>query len=227
MSTERTLTEQSQAEQTIRADDPYLPDYLQKSIAEMAGAPALSRRHFIKATGFVGGGLVLGFALGPGARRAAAQVRDGAAEFKPNAYIQIATDGRIVLYAKNPDVGQGVKTSLPQIIAEELDADWKDVRVEQSIIDMKLYGPQFAGGSTSIPMNWETLRRAGAVGRAMLVAAAAKEWHVPVAEVTTEPSRVVHAKTNRRMGYGEIAAAAAKLPVPDPKAVKLKDPKDF
>jgi isoquinoline 1-oxidoreductase beta subunit len=214
-------------EQTKLPIDPYVPEYLQKRVAEFnSAAGPLTRRHFIKATGFVGGGLVLGFTLGPGAQRAAAQT-SGSAEFKPNAYIQIATDGRIVLYAKNPDVGQGVKTSLPMIVAEELDADWNDVHVEQSIIDAKLYGPQFAGGSTSIPMNWDTLRQAGAVGRAMLVAAAARAWGVPESELTTEPSTVVHAKSNRRISYGDLAAAAADLPVPDPKSVPLKARKDY
>ncbi len=205
--------------------DPYLPDYLQKRLAALAAAPALSRRHFMKATGFVGGGLVIGFALG-GCSRVDAQ-QSGEEEFKPNAYIQIAPTGRIVLYAKNPDVGQGVKTALPMIIAEELDADWKDVHVEQSIIDQKLYGPQFAGGSTSVPMNWDTLRQAGAVGRAMLVAAAAKQWGVNPTELSTEASRVMHAETNRSISYGELADAAAKLPVPDPKSLKLKDRSDY
>jgi isoquinoline 1-oxidoreductase beta subunit len=205
--------------------DPYLPDYLQKLTSDLTALP-LSRRNFIKVTGFVGGGLVLGFTLGGTPRRAEGQT-SGAAEFKPNAYIQIASDGRIVLYAKNPDVGQGVKTALPMIIAEELDADWKDVHVEQSIIDAKLYGAQFAGGSTSVPMNWDTLRQAGAVGRAMLVAAAAKAWGVPESELTTGASMVMHAKSNRHSGYGELAAAAAALPVPDPKSLKLKDRKDY
>ncbi|HEU4620230.1 MAG TPA: molybdopterin cofactor-binding domain-containing protein [Gammaproteobacteria bacterium] len=212
-------------EQTNVHVDPYLPDYLKKVTAELTALP-LSRRNFIKVSGFVGGGLVLGITFGAVPRRAEAQT-SGSAEFKPNAYIQIANDGRIVIYAKNPDVGQGVKTALPMIIAEELDASWKDVHVEQSVIDAKLYGPQFAGGSTAIPTNWDTLRRAGAVGRAMLVSAAGKAWGVPESELTTDASTVIHAKSNRRAGYGELAEAAAALPVPDPKTVKLKDRKDF
>ncbi|MBN1239141.1 MAG: xanthine dehydrogenase family protein molybdopterin-binding subunit, partial [Gammaproteobacteria bacterium] len=210
--------------------DPYVPEYLQKSVEALNARAAVSRRQFIKVSGFVGGGLVLGFTLGPGARRADAQ-HDGhgaaAAKFAPNAYVQITPDGTVVLYAKNPDVGQGVKTSLPMIVAEELDADWSKVRVEQSVISMELYGPQFAGGSTSIPMNYDTLRRAGAVARAMLVTAAAGELGVPESELATEPGYVVHAASGRRLGYGELAARAAQLPVPDAETVKLKDRKDF
>ena len=95
--------------------------------------------------------------------------------------MQIEPTGKVVLFAKNPEVGQGVKTSLPLIVAEELDADWSQVEVRQSVISMQLYGLQLAGGSLSIPMNFDALRRAGATARAMLVAAAAKIWNVPVA----------------------------------------------
>src|SRR5690606_24441901 len=183
--------------------DVYLPDYLRQASAGLRDA-ALSRRRFIKISGFVGGGLVLGLALG--AQRAAAQQPHGhgagssrEVEFAPNAYVQIKPDGTVVLYAKNPDVGQGVKTALPMIVAEELDADWSRVRVEQAPISMELYGPQFAGGSTSIPMNYDTLRRAGAVARAMLVAAASERLGVPAEELTTDAGYVVHASSNRRI----------------------------
>src|SRR5690606_15062141 len=115
--------------------DVYLPEYLRRTAAGLRDA-ALSRRRFIKVSGFVGGGLVLGFSRG--ARRAAAQHNghgahaSGGAPFAPNAYVQITPDGTVVLFAKNPDVGQGVKTALPMIVAEELDADWSRVRVEQA-----------------------------------------------------------------------------------------------
>jgi len=211
--------------------DVYLPEYLRRASAGLRDA-ALSRRRFIKISGFVGGGLVLGLSLGT--ERVAAQQHNGhgagpsrEVEFAPNPYVQIKPDGTIVLFAKNPDVGQGVKTALPMIVAEELDAEWSRVRVEQAPISMELYGPQFAGGSTSIPMNYNTLRRAGAVARAMLVAAAAERLGVPAEELTTDAGFVVHAASNRRIGYGELAEAAAALPVPDPASVKLKDRKDF
>jgi isoquinoline 1-oxidoreductase beta subunit len=206
--------------------DPYIPPFMQK-IQAAAGAEsiAVSRRNFIKIGGIAGGGLVLALSLTPAARNAFAQASNGT--FRANPYVQIRSDGTVVLFAKNPEVGQGVKTSLPMIVAEELDADWQRVEVQQSEINVDLYGPQFAGGSTAIPMNWDGLRRAGAVARAMLVSAAAKTWNVPESELETEASTVIHAATNRTLSYGELADVAATLPVPDAASVALKDPKDF
>jgi isoquinoline 1-oxidoreductase subunit beta len=200
----------------------YLPEFMQKAQAQLtAEAASLSRRGFIKLTGLAGGGLVLAMALSTTARKATAQP-SGAANFDANPYVQIQPNGKIVLFAKNPDVGQGVKTSLPMIVAEELDAAWADVEVRQSVIDAALYGPQFAGGSLSIPMNYDSLRRAGATARAMLVAAAAKNWNVPASELTTQNSTVRHAASNRRATYGELAEVAATLPVPAAASVTLK-----
>jgi isoquinoline 1-oxidoreductase beta subunit len=205
----------------------YLPESLQKlNLEQKAERAALSRRGFIKLTGVAGGGLVLALSLGPAARKALAQASGGMA-FNANPYVQIEPSGKVVLFAKNPEVGQGVKTSLPMIVAEELDADWRTVEVRQSIISQQLYGLQLAGGSTSIPMNYTALRRAGATARAMLVAAAAKNWNVPASELTTEASTVRHARTNRSATYGELAEAAAALPVPDAAGVALKQKGDF
>ena len=168
----------------------YLPESMQQLYAKRREeALQLTRRGFIKLTGVAGGGFVLALSLGPAAEKALAQ-GEPAADANLNPYVQIRADGKVVLFAKNPDVGQGVKTSLPLIVAEELDADWDKVEVRQSIISAELYGLQLAGGSTSIPMNFDTLRRAGATARAMLVAAAAKTWSVPAAELTTEKSVV-------------------------------------
>ncbi|HZM00287.1 MAG TPA: molybdopterin cofactor-binding domain-containing protein, partial [Planctomycetota bacterium] len=120
----------------------YLPEFMQKLHAQRAEeAASLSRRGFIKLTGLAGGGLVLAAALPQGKLEAQAQPSRGAS-FDANPYVQIQPDGKIVLFAKNPDVGQGVKTSLPMIVAEELDADWQQVEVQQSVIDAALYGPQ-------------------------------------------------------------------------------------
>ena len=203
--------------------NPYLPEYLQKlEIEREKAAVALSRRTFIKVTGLAGGGLVLALSMGPGARKALAQANPASAEATLNPYVQIRPDNTIVLYAKNPEVGQGVKTSLPMIVAEELDADWSKVEVRQAVIDASKYGPQVAGGSTSTPTNWDPLRKAGATARAMLVAAAAKTWNVPAAELTTENSVVRHAKSNRSATYGELAEVAATMPVPDATNVQLK-----
>ncbi len=183
-------------------------------------SPNTSRRGFLKASVATGGGLLLTITI-PGIANAAT----GPAPL--NAYVHIAPDNVITIVAKNPEVGQGVKTSLPMIVAEELDADWSQVRVEQAPLDSEKYGMQIAGGSTSIPRNWDMLRRAGAAGRQMLVSAAAKTWNVPEAELTTGGGKVMHAKSGKSATYGELAGKAATLPVPDPKTVTLKDPKDF
>ena len=178
----------------------------------------LGRRQFMKLTGLVGGGLMLSFTL-PRASAASGPLQ-------PNGYVRIDADG-IVLFAKNPEVGQGVKTSLPMIIAEELDAAWQDVTVEQSAIDANLYGAQFAGGSMSIPMNWTTLRQAGATARAMLVGAAAKQLGVPAEELTTMDSQVIHKASGRKLAYTALAAGAAEMPVPDAASLKLKSTDEF
>ncbi|HVY66769.1 MAG TPA: molybdopterin cofactor-binding domain-containing protein [Gammaproteobacteria bacterium] len=200
----------------------YLPESMQKLYAKRREeALQLSRRGFIKVTTLAGGGFMLALSLGPAAEKALAQTKE-AADTTLNPYVHVRSDGKIVLFAKNPEVGQGVKTSLPLIVAEELDADWNQVEVRQSVISAEMYGLQLAGGSTSIPMNFDTLRRAGATARAMLVAAAARNWNVPVAELRTEKSVVHHDESGRTATYSELAAAAATLPVPAADSVKLK-----
>ena len=178
----------------------------------------LDRRQFMKLTGLVGGGLMLSFTL-PRASAAGGPL-------KPNGYVRIDADG-ITLLAKNPEVGQGVKTSLPMIVAEELDAAWDDVTVVQSPIDSAVYGMQFAGGSMSIPMNWTPLRQAGATARAMLIGAAAKQLGVPAEELSTMDSHVVHEASGRKLKYTALAADAAEMPVPDAASLKLKKTSDF
>lgn len=166
----------------------------------------LSRRQFMQVTGLAGGGLMLGFTL------AAKEARASSA-WQPNAFIRIDSEG-ILIHAKNPEVGQGVKTSLPMIVAEELDAAWDDVTVAQSPVDEAAFGFQMAGGSMSVPMNWDVLRQSGAAARAMLVGAAAARWDVPAAELETRDSAVIHAASGRKAAYTELAEEASALPVP-------------
>ena len=201
--------------------EPYIPRDLQLLMAERRSrALALSRRGFLKMTGVAGGGLVLGMSFSL-PREAAAQ--GSATVFEANAFVQVRPDNKIVIFSKNPDVGQGVKTSMPMIVAEELDVDWSQVEVAQADIDQARYGAQIAGGSTSIPSNWNSLRQAGASARAMLVSAASLEWGVPEAELTTDAGFVVHASSQRRVAYGALAERAATLPVPDAQSLRFKD----
>jgi isoquinoline 1-oxidoreductase beta subunit len=188
-------------------------------------AAPFDRRSFLKLSGLAGGGLVLAFFLGDS--RIANAESIAATEFSPNAFLKIAPDGTIVIYSKGPEIGQGIKTAFPMIIAEELDADWSKVRVEQAPINPEIYGRQSAGGSRSIPASWDQLRRAGAVARAMLIAAAAREWRVAESEITTANSFATHAASKRTLSYGELASKAATFPVPDAKILTLKAFDDF
>jgi isoquinoline 1-oxidoreductase beta subunit len=185
-----------------------------------------SRRQLLQGSG----GLLLGLWL-PGSRAASDAVGKpesvaAATEFKPNAFIRIASSGVVTLISKQPEIGQGIKTSLPMVLAEELDIRWQDVRVEQGDLD-PIYGSQFAGGSLSTPNNYTDFQRLGATARLLLVRAAAAQWQLPETELTTEAGHVLHAKTKRRIGYGALVPAAAQLPVPKADEVKLKDPRHY
>ena len=145
---------------------------------------------------------------------------------EPNAFIKIAPDGKVTIIGKNPEIGQGIKTTLPMIIADELDVDWKDVTVEQGDLDAK-YGQQYAGGSTAVPGNWMPMRQIGAGARQMLIAAAAAQWSVPAAELTTASGRVTHAASKRQRDTASWRRRPRRCTPPDPATLKLKDPKDF
>src|SRR5262245_39711549 len=181
---------------------------------------ALDRRAFLKVSALAGGGLLL-------SRFESVAEAAGTAAFSPNPFIKIAADGAITIVSKNPEIGQGIKTSLPMLVAEELEVDWAKITIEQADADEAVYGSQVAGGSTATPNHWEPMRQMGAAGREMLVKAAADTWGVPVDECTAASGTVAHKKTGKKLTYGQLAAKAATLPVPDLKTVKLKDPKDY
>jgi isoquinoline 1-oxidoreductase beta subunit len=188
----------------------------------------IDRRSFLKVTTASAGGVLIGMYMDP--QEALAQGRGGPPPPPPTplTYIKIAPDGTITIMAKNPEVGQGIKTMLPMLVADELDADWKSVKIEQTDFDDRKYAGQIAGGSTATPQNWTPMRQAGAAGRVMLIAAAAQTWSVPASECTTSAGRVSHKASNRSLGYGELAATMATMPVPALDAtLKLKDPADY
>ncbi len=185
----------------------------------------LARRNFLRVSLAAGGGMLLTATI-PTLAKAATLGHAGPDTATLNAYLRIAPDGRVTITAKNPEVGQGVKMMLPMLIAEELDADWTEVVIEQADLD-KRYPAQIAGGSTATPVNWLPLRQVGASGRQMLIAAAALQWNVPASECETEPGQVLHKPSGRSLGYGALATQAATMPVPDVTGLKLKDPKTF
>ena len=185
----------------------------------------LNRRNFFKVSSIIGGGIMFAAYIDT-LDAATAWAAEPAGEFTPNAFIKIFPDGVVQIVAKNPEIGQGVKNMLPMIIADELDVEWKSVKVEQGLFDMRNFQNQGAGGSTATPSNWLPMRRVGAAARAMLVTAAAQTWKVPESECSTSAGVVMHT-SGKRLKYGELCAAAASVPAPDLKTVKLKDPKDF
>ena len=200
---------------------------------DTATPAAASRRGFLKLGTAAGAGLVLGFhwAGGGFARRAGATTGATTGATAPNAFIRIAPDNTVTVLIKHLEMGQGVFTGLPTLVAEELDADWSQMRAEHAPADERLYnntlwGPiQGTGGSTAVANSYEQLRKAGAAARAMLVEAAARQWDVPAAQITVTKGVVAHAASGRTASFGDLAAQAAEL---DPPAEpKLKNPKDF
>ncbi len=188
----------------------------------------MKRRAFLQQSA-AGGGLLLGHYLqaATGAELVSAPgSASHAAGFRPSAFISISTQGIVTLVSKQPEIGQGIKTSLPMVIAEELEVDWKDVRIVQGDLD-PAYGAQSAGGSTSTPNNYNHFLRLGATARTLLVQAAALAWSVPPAECAAASSAVHHAASGRSLGYGALAARAATLAVPAADSVKLKDPQRY
>lgn len=186
-----------------------------------------SRRNFLKIASAAGGGLFLGFnwasAVAEPVIVNAESLAAGAVNF--NSFLTIGTDNVITIFSPNPEIGQGIKTAFPMIVAEELDADWTLVKTVQANLDTSKYERQVTGGSGAVPHSWERLRKAGATARYLLIEAASKRWNVPVSEITTEKGKVFHKSSGKSLAYGALAEEASKLSLP--KEVKLKDEKSF
>jgi CO/xanthine dehydrogenase Mo-binding subunit len=177
----------------------------------------VSRREFVVAGAAAGAGLVVGFYL-PHGKRASFD------SFSPNAYLRITTDNKITIVVARSEMGQGVRTALPMILAEELEADWNQIEIEQAGAST-LYGDQTTGGSASVKTTWDPMRKAGAAAREMLISAAALTWGVPRSSCSAQSGSIVHGPTSRRLNYGELAAKASTLPIPTD--VVLKQSKDY
>src|SRR5207249_5588523 len=164
----------------------------------------LSRRAFLKTSTAFGTGLVLGFYL------PSRGVAEADAALSPNAYLTITPEGKITIVVARSEMGQGVRTSLPMILAEELEADWKQIAIEQAGAST-LFGDQTTGGSASVRTTWDPMRKAGAQAREMLISAAAQKWNVPRENCKANSSFVIHAASGRKLSYGELATAAGKV----------------
>lgn len=186
----------------------------------------LDRRSFLKASALAGGGMMLSFSWLAGCKPTPEQILEMPKEwFELNSYIKIGENGAVTLFSPNPEFGSNVKTSMPMILADELDVDWKMVMVEQADFWPERFQRQFTGGSQGIRQGWSPLRTAGATARAMLVNAAAQTWNVPASEITTNAGSLEHKGSGKKAGYGEMASLAATLEVPE--EVQLKEIKDF
>ena len=183
----------------------------------------LDRRSFLQLSALAGGGLALNFHLSPLAKAQG----PGGPPLTPQAFIHIGPDSVVTIMARASESGQGMRNMFPMLIAEELDVEWKDVRVQQAELNEKIYGPQYSGGSSNTPTGWDPMRRVGAAGRQLLITAAAQTWGVPEGECSTTPGKVQHLGSGKSATYGELAEKAAALPAPALSSVKLKDPKDY
>src|SRR6202171_4246072 len=191
----------------------------------------LSRRRFLSVSAAVGGGLLIGFTTRPSIEAAEAAPSVASPPFTHNAFVRIGSDGQVVMTMPYVEMGQGTYTSIPMLIAEELEVDLKQVRLEHAPPNEKLYGNPLLGGiqatgnSNAVRASWQPLRQAGATARTMLVSAAAKRWNVDPASCRGQSGEVIHTPTGRKIKYGELVADAAGMPVPE--NVALKRPADF
>jgi isoquinoline 1-oxidoreductase beta subunit len=199
--------------------------------AARSGIASPQRRALLKAAGAATGMVLIGGwsgnVLAADTRKYGADGFPGGTVDDPTVFVNIGTDGIVTIMALRPEMGQGVRTGLPLVIADEMEADWDRVRVVQAPGDQNKYGNQNTDGSRSTRHFFAPMRRVGAAARGMLEAAAARQWNVPVSEVQARQHRVVHAKTGRELGYGELAQQAAAMPVPKGEALRLKQPDQF
>lgn len=187
-----------------------------------------NRRSFLKVSAAAGGGMLIGFNWLTGCTPASSPEEQLAIPnewFDINGYIKIGDTGLVTIYSPNPEIGQNIKTSMPMVVAEELDVDWSNVVVEQAPLNTGFYQNQFAGGSLSLRLSWDALRMAGATGKQMLLLAAAKEWGVSASELIAEGGVIKEKNGERTMGYGDAAQKATDIEVPE--EVPLKEPKDY
>ncbi len=186
----------------------------------------IGRRSFIKSSLISGGGMMIGFNWLMSCDMTESKIKNLPKEwFDLNGFIKIGENGLVTIMSPNPEIGQNIKTSMPMIVAEELDVNWDNVIVEQAPLNTNIFKRQVAGGSQSIRQGWESLRIAGATAKAMLINAAAETWGVPNNEIKSIEGQIVHNKSGKKLGYGQIAAKAALIDIPE--EVKLKDVKDF
>ncbi len=180
----------------------------------------VSRRGFLKSTGLVSGGLIIGFAI-PGTSNAAKNASKS--DFNPNAFIHLQSNGDTLIYCGRCEMGQGISTALPAAVADEMEANWDRVRVKQADGNEEKYGPQDTGGSESIVTMFIPMRKAGAAAQQMLIAAAARTWKVSATDCYAESHYVINRKTGKKLGYGELATLAATMPVPQDPQLKKRD----
>jgi isoquinoline 1-oxidoreductase beta subunit len=185
----------------------------------------VTRRSFLHVSAVSGGAMMLGLYVSE-PQKALGQKPPAPPPFDAKAFVKITPDGTVTLISRNPEIGQGVKNMLPMLIAEELEVDWKTIKVQQADFAAE-YGLQTTGGSRAASNNWIPMRQVGAAAREMLIAAAAKKWGVPPSECFASNGRIYHRPTDRYFGYGQLAQEAANLPLPDLKTLKLKDASSF
>jgi isoquinoline 1-oxidoreductase beta subunit len=193
-----------------------------------SSAAQLDRRSFLHVTALAGGGVIIGMYAPTLAQEGRGGPPPSTWSLAPATYITVHPDNTFTLLAKNPETGQGIRAALPQIIADEFDIDWSQVKIQQADLNPK-YGPQFEGGSRAIPTNYDPMRQIGAAGRLMMVTAAAQQWNVPATELTTGSGVVTHAASRRTATYASLASRVAAMTPPAVEAVKAayKDPKNF